>query len=443
MLEIENNFKFNNNDVIIVGCSGGPDSMALLDMLLKIRNKYNLKIIVAHVNYNVREESVLEENYVRDYSKSNNLIFEGLSITEYSDDNFENEARKIRYKFFDDLVLKYGAKYVMVAHHGDDLIETILMKIVRGSNINGYAGFKKELDKGNYKIVRPLIEYSKEEIVDYCNTNNIKYYIDKSNSDSFYTRNRYRKYMLPLLKQENKDVHRKFLKYSNSLLETHEFINKIRDKSLKDCSDNNGIIISKFILLDSYIQKEILYYLLDKYYQDDLFLVSDKHIDLLLKLIYSKRANVSIDLPNLVRASKSYDYFKIDRIENKDNSYELEFDEKVKLPNGNMIIRVKDDNSNSNNICRLDSSEIDLPLTVRNRRNGDKIIVKGMNGTKKVKDILIDKKINIIDRDILPIVLDSNGNILWIPGIIKSKFDKSKNGSYDIVLKYIGGENEK
>lgn len=443
MLEIENNFKFNNNDVIIVGCSGGPDSMALLDMLLKIRNKYNLKIIVAHVNYNVREESVLEENYVRDYSKSNNLIFEGLSITEYSDDNFENEARKIRYKFFDDLVLKYGAKYVMVAHHGDDLIETILMKIVRGSNINGYAGFKKELDMGNYKIVRPLIEYSKDEIVDYCNTNNIKYYIDKSNSDSFYTRNRYRKYMLPLLKEENKDVHRKFLKYSNILLETHEFINKIRDKSLKDCSDNNGIIISKFILLDSYIQKEILYYLLDKYYQDDLFLVSDKHIDLLLKLIYSKRANVSIDLPNLVRASKSYDYFKIDRIEESNNSYELEFDEKVKLPNGNMIIRVKDDNSNSNNICRLDSSEIDLPLTVRNRRNGDKIIVKGMNGTKKVKDILIDKKINIIDRDILPIVLDSNGNILWIPGIIKSKFDKSKNGSYDIVLKYIGGENEK
>ena len=78
MLNIENNYKFNNNDIIIVGCSGGPDSMALLDMLIKIRDKYNLTIIVAHVNYNVREESVLEENYVRDYSKSNNLIFEGL-----------------------------------------------------------------------------------------------------------------------------------------------------------------------------------------------------------------------------------------------------------------------------------------------------------------------------------------------------------------------------
>ena len=94
MLNIENNYKFNNNDIIIVGCSGGPDSMALLDMLIKIRDKYNLTIIVAHVNYNVREESVLEENYVKDYSESNNLIFEGLSITEYSDDNSDKEESK-------------------------------------------------------------------------------------------------------------------------------------------------------------------------------------------------------------------------------------------------------------------------------------------------------------------------------------------------------------
>ena len=443
MLNIENNYKFNNNDIIIVGCSGGPDSMALLDMLIKIRDKYNLTIIVAHVNYNVREESVLEENYVRDYSESNNLIFEGLSITEYSDDNFENEARKIRYKFYDDLVLKYKASYVMIAHHGDDLIETVLMKIVRGSNITGYAGFRKILNMGNYNVVRPLIEYSKDELINYCRDNKVKYYVDKSNSDPFYTRNRYRKYILPLLKEENKDVHRKFLKYSNTLLETHDYISKLRDEAISRCIDSNGVIISKFKLEDEFIQKEIIYYLLDKFYQDDLFLVSDKHIDLLLKLIYSKRANVNIDLPNFIRASKSYDYFKLDIINNDNNSYEIVFDEKVKLPNGMMITRVEEDSSNSNNICRVCSTDIKLPLIVRNRKNGDKIKVKGMNGTKKVKDIFIDKKINIKDRDIIPIVVDSNGDIIWIPGIIKSRFDKSRNGSYDIVLKYMGGENEK
>ena len=442
MFNIDNNFKFNNNDTIIVGCSGGPDSMALLDMLLKIREKYNLKIIVAHVNYNVREESVLEENYVRDYSESNNLIFEGLSVTEYSDDNFENEARKIRYKFFDELVSKYDAKYVMVAHHCDDLIETILMKIVRGSNINGYAGFKKILDRGNYKIVRPLIEYSKDEIIKYCSDNNIKYYIDKSNNDTFYTRNRYRKNILPLLKLENKDVHRKFLKYSNSLLETHDYISKLRDNALKRCLDDKGIDINIFKLEDEFIQKEIIYYLLDEYYQDDLFMVSDKHIDLLIKLIYSKRANVNIDLPNGVRAIKNYNYFKLDKI-NTNKSYELVFDEKVRLPNGKMIIKVDSTDSNSNYVCRLNSLDIKLPLIVRNRKNGDKIKVKGMNGTKKIKDIFIDRKINKEDRDILPIVTDSDNNILWVPGIIKSVFDKSKNDSYDIILKYMGGENEK
>lgn len=108
-----------------------------------------------------------------------------------------------------------------------------------------------------------------------------------------------------------------------------------------------------------------------------------------------------------------------------------------------MIIKVDSTDSNSNYVCRLNSLDIKLPLIVRNRKNGDKIKVKGMNGTKKIKDIFIDRKINKEDRDILPIVTDSDNNILWVPGIIKSVFDKSKNDSYDIILKYMGGENEK
>ena len=91
---------------------------------------------------------------------------------------------------------------------------------------------------------------------------------------------------------------------------------------------------------------------------------------------------------------------------------------------------------NSNNICRLDSNDITLPLIVRSRRMGDKIKVKGLNGTKKVKDIFIDKKMSLANRDIWPIVLDSKGEVVWIPGIKKSKFDKKKTEKYDIILKY-------
>ena len=435
MINIENNFKFNKGDCIIVGCSGGPDSMALVNMLLSIKDKYDLSIVVASVNYNVREESTEEADYVRKFSEKNNLVFEYLSIDEYGDDNFENEARNIRYNFYDRLVKEYNADYVMTAHHGDDLIETILMKIVRGSNISGYAGFKKIVDMGNYKIVRPLIEYTKDELIQYDKENNIKYYVDKTNFDTTYTRNRYRKEILPFLKKENSEVHRKFLKFSNTLLQANDFIIKERNKAIKRCVIDEVIDIKKFKLEDEYIQKEIIYYLFSRFYQDDLFLVNDQHINLLLELINSNKSNNSINLPNEVVAVKNYNNIEIKRITDQINSYEIELIDEVVLPNNHKIIKIDDTDLNSNDICRLDSSEINLPLIVRSRRLGDRISLKN-SGNRKIKDIFIDRKIKIEDRNIWPIVVDSSDQVVWIPGIKKSKFDKSKNDRYDIVLKY-------
>ena len=179
--KIEDNFSFQNNDVIVVGCSSGPDSMALVDMLLKIREKYQLCLVIAHVNHNVRKESYEEAEYLKEYCDLNNLLFESMVIEEYGDDNFHNEARNIRYNFFENLVKKYNANYLMTAHHGDDLIETILMRMVRGSNLNGYSGFKEVVLMDGYKIVRPLIHYTKQELEDYVRENNVKYYVDSSN----------------------------------------------------------------------------------------------------------------------------------------------------------------------------------------------------------------------------------------------------------------------
>ena len=211
MIKIDDYFKFNRNDRIVVGCSTGPDSMALVDMLLKVRDKYNLFLVIAHVNHNVRKESFEEAEFIEKYCEDNDLIFESMVIEQYGDDNFHNEARNIRYKFFDSLVKKYEANYLMTAHHGDDLVETILMRIVRGSSLSGYGGFKEIVDVDNYKIVRPLIHFTKEELKQYNILNNVKYYVDSSNDKDKYTRNRYRKYILPFLKSEDKNVHKKFL----------------------------------------------------------------------------------------------------------------------------------------------------------------------------------------------------------------------------------------
>ncbi len=436
MQKIDDIFEFRQNDRIVIGCSSGPDSMALVDMLLKIRDKYNLFLVIAHVNHNVRKESYEEAEFLKDYCFINKLLFESMIIEEYGDDNFHNEARNIRYNFFENLVHKYDANYLMTAHHGDDLIETVMMRIVRGSNLNGYAGFRNIVDMDGYKIVRPLINYTKKELEEYDQENEVKYYIDSSNDKDKYTRNRYRKYLLPFLKQEEMDVHLKFLKFSNFLNDASKFIEKVRDKTIKRVMEDEKILIDRFLEEDQFIQKEILYYLLSEFYQDDLILVGDKHIEIILDLINSRKSNSFINLPNDVIAKKNYNYFLLTRQTKIISSYEIEFDNYVLLPNNHYIEKISDISDNSNNICRLDSNDITLPLIVRSRRMGDKIKVKGLNGTKKVKDIFIDKKMSLANRDIWPIVLDSKGEVVWIPGIKKSKFDKKKTEKYDIILKY-------
>ena len=436
MINIEESFNFNKDDIIVVGCSTGPDSMALLDMLLKIRHKFSLSLIVAHVNHNIRKQSIIEEKFLKKYCDDNNLIFESMVIEEYGDDNFHNEARNIRYNFFEEIVKKYNAKYLMTAHHGDDLMETILMRLVRGSNLSGYSGFKRIVYMNNYMIVRPLIEYTKKEIEEYNQENNVNYFIDSSNTDDKYTRNRYRKYILPFLKEEDSSVHKKFIKFSNNLIEATKFIEKLRSRAIKRVYIDGMISIDKFLLEDEYIQRELIYYVLNKYYQDDLILINDKHIDLILNLIYSKKVNTFINLPNNVIVRKNYNNLELIRDIDEINSYEIELDKYVELPNGHSITLIDSTNDNSNNICRLDSNEVMLPLIVRTRRIGDKIEVKGLNGNKKIKDIFINSKISKEKRDIWPIVVDSNGNVIWIPGIKKSKFDKKKSDSYDIILKY-------
>ena len=435
-IDITKDFDFKPNDVIVIGCSTGPDSMALMDMLLKIRNQYNLILICAHVNHNVRKESYEEAEFMQKYCIDNKVLFESMVIENYGDDNFHNEARNIRYKFFEDLVEKYHANYLMTAHHGDDLIETILMRIVRGSNLNGYAGFKKIVDMGNYSLVRPLIHYTKDELLEYDSINNVPYFIDSSNAKSKYTRNRYRKVVLPFLKNEDSNVHKKFYKYSETLIMANEFIEKERDKAINRVLKNGKISISDFVELDYFLQREILYYLMEVYYQDDLILLNDRHVELLENIINGNRKNVVVNLPNSVVAIREYDSFYLKRDMDEVTSYEIELSDVVELPNHHIIKKIDFVDDNSNNICRLSSKDIQLPLIVRTRKLGDKINVKGLNGTKKVKDIFIDSKITKSSRDLWPIVVDSLDRVVWIPGLKKSKFDKKNEESYDIILKY-------
>ncbi len=424
------------NDVVVLGISGGPDSMALLHLLIEYRKKMNIFLVCAHVDHNVRNESADELLFVENYCNKHNVKFESMVINDYGDDNFENEARNIRYNFFDEIISKYNANFLMTAHHGDDLMETILMRIVRGSTLTGYSGFSYKIEKDNYVLLRPLIFNTKEEILKYNERNDIPYVIDKTNFMDIHTRNRYRKSVLPFLKEEDKNVHLKFLKYSKTLMLYADYIDKQARTIMNDIYKNGKLNIDEFKKCDEVIQNRIVYQLFENFYQDDLVLISDVHVNLIKNLIFSDKSNSRVYLPNSVIASKSYNDFSILKETSLIDKYEIELSDVVFLPNGKYIEKIDTSDSNSNFYCRLSYDDITLPLFVRTKKLGDKMYVKGLNGSKKLKDVFIDEKISIKDRQLWPVVVDAKGKIVWIPGLKKSKFDVPMDKKCDIILKY-------
>jgi len=428
--------KIKYGDSIVVGVSGGPDSMCLLHLLLRVKQALDIEIIAAHVNHNSgRPGQKEDEKFVCKFCKQNGIIFETMMIEEYGDDNFHNEARSIRYNYFSKLAKKYNSKYIFTAHHADDLIETILMRIVRGSTLRGYSGFSKIVKMDKYTIVRPLINCTKNQIYAYLKDNKIKYVVDTSNDKDVYTRNRFRKYIVPEFKKEDPLVHEKFYKFSKVLLEYNEYIDKQVKLIYKKVCPDNIINIEEFLKQDTLIQTKIIYSMFERIYQDDLMLLTDRHSEIVLNLIKSKKVNATVHLPNNIQAIKSYNNLHLMPVNIKD-IYEIQIDDYVNLPNGKNIEIIKSSKIDDNNICRIDLSTVKQPLYVRNRQNGDKMTVKGMLGRKKISDIFIDCKIPMEERDLWPVVCDADDNIVWLPGLKKSKFSKEKDEKCDIILKY-------
>lgn len=421
----------NDNDIVVIGVSGGPDSMVLLSLILEL--KKDLIIICAHINHNVRKESFDEAIMVENFCAKNNVIFKQMTIENYETGNFENQAREKRYRFYESLIKEYGAKYLLTAHHGDDLMETMLMRIVRGSTLKGYSAFSEYEKRNNYILLRPLIHNTKDEILSYAIENHIPYAIDSSNSDESYTRNRYRKNILPILKKEKQNVHEKFYELSKILKETDEFIKIETENKLKECFIKNKLYLNYFNNYPVIIKREIIRKILSDIYKSDIKIITNKHI---IQILEINKPNCSLDLPKGIKIHKSYDYITFEKAKTK-SEYRKEIIDKVDLPNGKSLKVSTSVKDTSNDVIRLSKNEIDFPLYVRNRKDGDRILLKGLNHHKKIKDILIDEKIPRHERDSIPVVEDKNGVIVWIPGLKKSKFDKEKNENCDIIVKYI------
>ncbi len=433
IIEFINSLDIYENDNIVLACSYGPDSMCLLDILRKLK----LNLIIAHVNHNFRKESKEEYQALEKYCKERNLIFEGTTLTDKVTGNQEEFYRNFRYDFFKKIIEKYNAKYLFTAHHGDDLIETILMRLSRGSSLKGYAGFNKITKTKNYILVRPLIYITKEEILNYVKSNNIPYATDYTNSDNNYTRNKYRNSILPILKEINPQIHKKFIKFSNTINEYNDYVETETANLYSTLYKNNRIDLNEFILLPNLIKKNLLKKILLNIYDNEIKIINDKHIELIFKLINNDKRNSFISLPHNIEVTKYYNILEFSIHKNNSN-YDIIFENELSKDNWMIFKVISTDIIKSNYLLRLNSKEIKFPLHIRNRITGDKIILK--NGTKKVGEIFSESKIPKQERNIIPLLVDNNDNILWIPGIKKSKFDKQIKEEYDIILKYVKKE---
>ena len=392
---------------IVIALSGGVDSMVLFDILRSL----NYKVIIAHVNHNVRKESYYEYQEIEKLAKNLDIPFYGLILEEINNANFHDEARKKRYDFFKEVANENNTNTICTAHHLDDLIETSLMKIVRGSNIFGYSGIKNKVSIDGIDIVRPLLCLNKDEIYEYANNNKLLYFEDQSNKTDHYTRNRYRHHIIPLLKEENPNIYQEFQSFSNQLLNAFNYIRKQSSSILNNW--NNEININEYKKLDKALQYDIISILLEKY---KIIQITSK-IETIMEIINKDKANSSIDLNYQYVFYKSYAKGFISKKINP-TPYEIIINDfgLYSLPNGDSILYTKilqKNNTNYINICY--NNKMSLPIIVRNRKDGD--VIHFDYGNKKVKDHLIDKKIPLIDRDIIPIVTDSNDNIIGIIGI--------------------------
>lgn len=230
---------WNKGDKIVVGVSGGPDSVYLLNMFYKLSKKYSLELCVAHVNYALRgEDSADDEAFVRDLAKEYDLKIEVLTFQKgnfsLEDSNLENELRNVRYDFFEKVRIEYGYDLIAVGHNEDDQAETFLMHILRGSGLQGMKGMLPK----NESIIRPLLSVSRERILKYLENDNIDYRNDKTNQGELFFRNRVRNNLIPYLeKNYNPRVKKVFSRAASTVAVDYNFICVVTREKIKESVD--------------------------------------------------------------------------------------------------------------------------------------------------------------------------------------------------------------
>jgi tRNA(Ile)-lysidine synthase len=434
---------------VIVGVSGGPDSLALLHYLWRKRDNWNLNLIAVHVDHMFRgEQSYLEAMFVKEFCQNLHIPYEWtqINVTDYmkkTGKSAQIAGRECRYQYYQAMMEKYEANFLLLGHHGDDQIETILMRMTRGSSGKARAGIAISRPFSIGRILRPLLAVNKEEIEEYCLTFGLNPRRDPSNQKPYYSRNRFRLEVIPFLKNENPAVHEHFQRMSEELYQDEAYLEELTVKEMNKVlksrnADEITLHIEKFLAMPLPLQRRGIQLILNYLYKVRPSSLSALHIDSIMMLIQSPHPSGRLDFPEGLQINRSYQlcefYFKQREVERF--QFELEYPGSIQLPNGSTITLEYSDTAkdiDGLDRCLLNPSKLVFPIIIRTRINGDRIHPKGMTGTKKIKDIFIDSKIPLNDRSSWPIVTDGTGSIIWIPQLKVSNHE-SRHEALDSYL---------
>ena len=432
------NKKYNlieSNDIIVVGFSGGPDSVFLVEMLKKLQHFFNFKIYLVHINHLLRgEDADSDENFSFEYAKKNNLeiFIKRIPIKEIAKEigkTLEEVGREERYKFFSEIYEKVRATKIATAHNKDDQIETFLFRLIRGTSLQGLEGIKIK----NNNVIRPISEIYKKDILEYLNKNEIQYKIDKTNFENEFTRNSIRLDLIPFI-EERYNI--KFKDKIFSLIEEIRENNNNNSLNLSDFIDlERRIILEKIKFLSNFDRKNLLGLFLNQKNIE----VNRNKIDEINSLIKSNGTK-KIDLDKSYRIVKDYTYLYIE--DKKENCVINNNVIQVKIPSEQIFDNFKITVSTIENLdipkqknqYLLDALYNDI-IEVRYRKEGDRIFL-GEKHSKKIKEIFIDQKIPKDIRDRLPIFLYNN-TIFWIYNVKKAyipKINKNENKLIKVLI---------
>lgn len=369
----------------VVACSGGPDSMALLDQL----NKQGKDIVVAHVNYKHRDTADRDENIVKDYCEKYDIPVR-VCYPVHEKGNFQAWARDVRYAFFEEVADAFDAKILYVAHQMDDVIETYLFQKNRNMICDWY-GLKEKSIRHGYQIIRPLLNFTKSELQLYCNENGVSFGIDESNLTNHYTRNVIRHTRIEKMSRDEKEAW--ILKIQNEN-EVWQIKRKAIEEFFKDWNKDVDSLLDQedaWLYLDTFLFHSLHHHFSKKYMEE---------------LCVQLKGNVLIEIENFLlerHGGKLYFmprpkdvYYKLDELEFKDYA--------------DFVIK---NEGKTIEMFSVDAS--DFPLVIRRVRANDTIQMRF--GNKNVHRFFVDRKISKIYRKYWLVVENNVGNVIFVPGL--------------------------